>query len=100
MTHPRCQKPSLCHFLNATNLINLSMKYRVLTNCASWCMENTCSHSEGGLAESFLFLSMLDHGITTQSIIVSYTACDQHMQEILSVEQRVFICSTFVKCVP
>jgi len=63
-------------------------------------VENTCSHSEGGLAESFLFLSTLDHEITTQSNIVLYTACDQHIQEILSVEQRVFICSTFAKCVP
>jgi hypothetical protein len=63
-------------------------------------MENTCSHSEGGLAESFLFLSTLDHEITTQSNIVLYTASDQHMQEMFSVEKRVFICSSFAKCVP
>jgi len=62
-------------------------------------MENTRSHGEGGLAEPFLFLSLLGHEITIQSNIVLYTACDQHMQEILSVEQRVFICSTSAKCV-
>jgi len=56
-------------------------------------MENTCPHSEGGLTKSFLFSSTLDQVITTQS-------CDQHMQEFLSVEQRMFICSTFVKYVP
>jgi hypothetical protein len=61
-------------------------------------MENTCSHSEGGLAES----SSYQHWTVRlpPSQILSYITCDQHIQEILSVEQRVFIYSTFAKCVP
>jgi hypothetical protein len=47
-------------------------------------MENTCSLSEGGLAESFLFLSMWDHE-SPPSQILSYT------QHVISTCKKFFL---------